>query len=102
MIEFMKWVMGSDLDRIYDGVEVDQRRSSGSRRPPPRSQSWCARASSHVDYLVMSTIFYNQRFIPPHVAAGINLSFWPMGTIFRACGASSSAARSRAIASTAR
>ena len=42
---------------------------------------------SHVDYLVISYVFYNRGLIPPHIAAGINLSFFPLGYIFRRCGA---------------
>lgn len=42
---------------------------------------------SHVDYLIVSTIFYQHNIAVPHVAAGINLSFWPLGHIFRRCGA---------------
>jgi glycerol-3-phosphate O-acyltransferase len=42
---------------------------------------------SHVDYLVLSHIFYLKGLVPPHIAAGDNLSFFPMGYIFRRSGA---------------
>lgn len=42
---------------------------------------------SHIDYLVISYLFYAHGLIPPHIAAGVNLSFWPMGHIFRHSGA---------------
>jgi glycerol-3-phosphate O-acyltransferase len=38
---------------------------------------------SHFDYLILSWLFYEQHLAPPLVAAGINLSFWPLGPIFR-------------------
>ena len=38
---------------------------------------------SHFDYLILSWLFYERHLVPPHVAAGINLSFWPLGPIFR-------------------
>ncbi len=42
---------------------------------------------SHIDYLVLSHLFFQKGMIPPHVAAGDNLSFFPMGTLFRRSGA---------------
>ncbi len=38
---------------------------------------------SHFDYLILSWLFYERHLVPPLVAAGINLSFWPLGPIFR-------------------
>ncbi len=42
---------------------------------------------SHFDYLILSWLFYERHLVPPLVAAGINLSFWPLGPIFRRGGA---------------
>ncbi len=42
---------------------------------------------SHMDYLLMSYLLYYEGLVPPHIAAGINLNFWPVGSIFRGCGA---------------
>lgn len=42
---------------------------------------------SHFDYLILSWLFYERHLVPPQVAAGINLSFWPLGPIFRRGGA---------------
>ncbi len=42
---------------------------------------------SHIDYLILSYILYNNNLPCPHVAAGKNLSFWPLGSIFRRGGA---------------
>jgi len=42
---------------------------------------------SHFDYLILSYIFHSNYVSPPHIAAGINLSFWPMGPLFRGAGA---------------
>ena len=38
---------------------------------------------SHMDYLLLSYILYFQGMVPPHIAAGINLNFWPAGPLFR-------------------
>lgn len=42
---------------------------------------------SHMDYLIISYLFYKNRIMPPHVAAGVNLAFFPVGNLFRHCGA---------------
>lgn len=42
---------------------------------------------SHFDYLILSYIFHSNYVSPPHIAAGINLSFWPLGPLFRGAGA---------------
>jgi len=42
---------------------------------------------SHFDYLILSYIFHNNYLSPPHIAAGINLAFWPLGPLFRGAGA---------------
>jgi len=42
---------------------------------------------SHIDYLILSYIMYANNMHCPHIAAGDNLSFWPLGTLFRRGGA---------------
>ncbi len=42
---------------------------------------------SHIDYLILSYLLYNNNMPCPHIAAGNNLSFWPMGPLFRRGGA---------------
>lgn len=42
---------------------------------------------SHLDYLLLSYIFHRNHLSPPHIAAGDNLSFWPLGPVFRGAGA---------------
>ncbi len=42
---------------------------------------------SHFDYLILSYIFHENFLSPPHIAAGINMAFWPMGAFFRGAGA---------------
>jgi len=42
---------------------------------------------SHADYLILSWLLYERHLAPPMVAAGANLSFFPLGPIFRRAGA---------------
>jgi glycerol-3-phosphate O-acyltransferase len=42
---------------------------------------------SHIDYLILDYVLYRNNMQVPHIAAGKNLSFWPMGPLFRSGGA---------------
>jgi glycerol-3-phosphate O-acyltransferase len=42
---------------------------------------------SHFDYVILSWLFYERHLVPPLVAAGINLAFFPLGAILRRAGA---------------
>jgi glycerol-3-phosphate O-acyltransferase len=42
---------------------------------------------SHFDYLILTYIFHMNYLSPPHIAAGDNLGFWPLGPLFRGAGA---------------
>ncbi|HUP90722.1 MAG TPA: glycerol-3-phosphate 1-O-acyltransferase PlsB [Solimonas sp.] len=42
---------------------------------------------SHADYLLVSYTLYHAGLVPPHIAAGVNLNFWPVGGLLRRCGA---------------
>ena len=80
-------VMGWLWSRLYKGINV-----SGGERIRQLAQDGhelvyvpCHR--SHMDYLLLSYVLYHQGLVPPHIAAGINLNFWPAGPIFRHLGA---------------
>lgn len=42
---------------------------------------------SHFDYMVLSYLFRENFLSPPHIHAGINLAFWPVGPFLRGAGA---------------
>ena len=42
---------------------------------------------SHLDYLLLPYVMFRNNMPCPHIAAGKNLSFWPLGPIFRGGGA---------------
>ncbi|MFW5966731.1 MAG: 1-acyl-sn-glycerol-3-phosphate acyltransferase, partial [Persicimonas sp.] len=74
--------------RIYDGFEIDLEGLEQVRESARESSIVLVPShKSHVDYLVLSYILYNYGMIPPLIAAGVNLSFWPLGPIFRRAGA---------------
>ncbi len=87
-IDFWSITLGWILRYVYDGVVVDQaglaRLKQLARRYPlvlvPSHRS-------HMDYFLISYIFYHEHLSIPLIAAGENLSFWPMGYLFRHSGA---------------
>lgn len=74
--------------QIYDGFEVDDEGLAKLRQAAKtRKIVLVPSHKSHIDYLVMSNLFYRYGLMPPHIAAGINLNFWPIGGLFRGAGA---------------
>jgi glycerol-3-phosphate O-acyltransferase len=75
-------------NRIYDGLVVDleglERLREAARRGP---LVLLPSHKSHVDYLILSDALYVNGLAPPLIAAGDNLSFWPLGPILRRAGA---------------
>ncbi|MCL9783574.1 glycerol-3-phosphate 1-O-acyltransferase PlsB [Vibrio sp. S4M6] len=74
-------------NRIYQGIQVNN--ASTVRRLAQEGHEIvyvpCHR--SHMDYLLLSYVLYKEGMVPPHIAAGINLNFFPAGPIFRKGGA---------------
>jgi glycerol-3-phosphate O-acyltransferase len=72
--------------RVFSGLEVrGLERVAECMKEHPVVLVPCHR--SHFDYLILTYIFHTNYLSPPHIAAGINLSFWPMGPLFRGAGA---------------
>ncbi len=79
---FLGWVW----NRIYDGIELGHvDRLHQIARDSEIVYVPCHR--SHIDYLLLNYIVYNQGLSLPHVAAGINLNMPVIGPVLRRCGA---------------
>lgn len=85
-IGFMLRVLTWLWNRIYDGVDVRhlQRLRSTAH---DRSLIYLPSHRSHMDYLLVSYILYQEGLALPQIAAGVNLDFWPVGGLLRRCGA---------------
>jgi len=81
ILRFLWRLMGVKL--VYDHDELEPIREAARKGP----LVLCPTHRSHLDYLIVSQIFYENGLVVPHIAAGDNLSFWPMGHIFRHMGA---------------
>jgi len=81
---FLTWL----FNRVYAGVEVDEKglqRTLDTAREAPLV--FCPSHKSHLDYMLLAWVLMRRGITPPLVAAGANLSFWPLGAIFRRSGA---------------
>ena len=68
---------------VLDEREFDELRERMKKGPVVFTPSH----KSHVDYLLFSYIMFKRALVAPHIIAGDNLSFWPMGFFFRRMGA---------------
>ncbi len=87
-VEVMRHVLAWFFGRLYTSVEVDEEGLARVKRAAAEAPIvLCPSHKSHVDYLVLSWLLYEHGMTPPHVAAGVNLAFWPFGAIARRGGA---------------
>ena len=88
VVDILKRLLDFVFHRIYDGVDVDE---EGMKRLVEASKKGplilCPCHKSHIDYMILSMICDDYGLQPPHVAAGDNLNFWPVGRLLRAGGA---------------
>ena len=74
--------------RLYSGVQFDAEDAERIRKAARKGTVLLLPAHrSHFDYLLLSWLLFYQGMMPPHIAAGANLAFFPMGPIFRRSGA---------------
>jgi len=87
-VSFLDRLMDWVFNRIYDGILVDREGLSQVLEASRHGAViFCPAHRSHVDYLVLSYVLWRQGVAPPHIAAGANLSFFPLGPVFRGAGA---------------
>jgi len=74
--------------RMYQGLEVDQ---EGLERLRACAEDGTLvllpSHKSHVDYIILSKVFYRAQMPVPTIAAGDNLNFFPLGPLLRKAGA---------------
>ncbi len=74
-------------NKLYKGIKVNNADMLRDLAQKGHEIVYVPCHRSHMDYLLLSYVIYQQGLAPPHIAAGINLNFWPAGPIFRRGGA---------------
>ena len=73
---------------IYDGLYIDTEKLNEIRELSKTHRLvFIPSHKSHIDYLVLSILLFQNGVLPPHIAAGENLNFFPIGGILRRGGA---------------
>jgi glycerol-3-phosphate O-acyltransferase len=80
-------VLGRIWNKIYNGIHVGHAYRVRELAQNGHEIIYVPCHRSHMDYLLLTYVIYNEGLVTPHIAAGINLNFWPVGKIFRRCGA---------------
>ncbi|RSD31013.1 glycerol-3-phosphate 1-O-acyltransferase PlsB [Vibrio pectenicida] len=74
-------------NRIYQGLNINNASIVRKLAQDGHEIVYVPCHRSHMDYLLLSYVLYQEGMVPPHIAAGINLNFFPAGPIFRRGGA---------------
>ncbi|ABZ74847.1 Glycerol-3-phosphate O-acyltransferase [Shewanella halifaxensis HAW-EB4] len=80
---FLTWLW----NKLYKGINIKGAEQVRQLHHDGHEIVYVPCHRSHMDYLLLSYILYYQGMVPPHIAAGINLNFWPAGPAFRRGGA---------------
>lgn len=74
-------------NKIYNGISVGHADRIRELAQNGHEIVYVPCHRSHMDYLLLTYVIYREGLVTPHIAAGINLNFWPVGKIFRQGGA---------------
>ncbi|RTZ24690.1 glycerol-3-phosphate 1-O-acyltransferase PlsB [Vibrio penaeicida] len=80
---FLGWLW----NKLYQGLSINNASTVRKLAQDGHEIVYVPCHRSHMDYLLLSYVLYQEGMVPPHIAAGINLNFFPAGPIFRRGGA---------------
>jgi glycerol-3-phosphate O-acyltransferase len=86
VVRSLSFLLSSFWNKIYGGVRMnhfDRLRAVA----PGHEVIYVPCHRSHIDYLLLSWLLYNNGIVPPHIAAGVNLNLPILGPILRRGGA---------------
>ncbi len=76
---FLGWLW----NKLYQGLNIHNAQRVRKLAQDGHEIVYVPCHRSHMDYLLLSYVLYREGLVPPHIAAGINLNFFPAGPIFR-------------------
>ena len=80
-------ILGWLWNKLYQGLNIHNAQRVRQLAQDGHEIVYVPCHRSHMDYLLLSYVLYQEGLVPPHIAAGINLNFFPAGPIFRRGGA---------------
>ena len=88
VISLMSRALSWIFNNIYEGLDVDPKGLQAVKETARKgSLVYVPCHKSHIDYLILSYFLYQSWMSVPVIAAGINLAFFPMGSLLRRGGA---------------
>ncbi len=87
VIRFGDRILGRVWNKIYNGIVVKNADKVRDLAQNGHEIVYVPCHRSHMDYLLLTYVIYHEGLVTPHIAAGINLNFWPIGGVFRRGGA---------------
>jgi len=87
-VQALSIIFGWIWKTMFDGITLDMEglhRVKSAATKGPLVFVPCHK--SHCDYLILNHLLFSNNMPCPHIAAGRNLAFWPLGTLFRKSGA---------------
>ena len=74
--------------KLYDGVNLEVPEGFSLKDTLKKYHVvLCPNHQSHADYIAIQYVLYKNFKLPVYIAAGINLNIFPIGPIFKKCGA---------------
>ena len=87
LIRFGDRLLTRIWNKIYNGISVGHADRIRELAANGHEIIYVPCHRSHMDYLLLTYVIYHEGMVTPHIAAGINLNFWPVGKMFRRGGA---------------
>ena len=87
MVRLFEILLGKLWNKLFDGVEAINVDKVSALAQQNFEIVYVPTHRSHLDYLLTSYTVYESGLPSPHIAAGINLNFWPIGWFLRRAGA---------------
>lgn len=87
LIRFANRILTPIWNKIYNGITVSNAAKVRELSRNGHEIIYVPCHRSHMDYLLLTYVIYHEGLVTPHIAAGINLNFWPAGPLFRKAGA---------------
>lgn len=87
MVRLFEIILGRLWNKLFDGVEIRNIELVRKYAQQNYEIIYVPNHRSHLDYLLTSYTIYQSGLPSPHIAAGINLNFWPIGWFLRRAGA---------------
>jgi len=88
VINFANWLLTWVFKNIFEDLVINQEEINRMRETSTKAPLILVPChKSHLDYLLLPYVMFRNNMPCPHIAAGKNLSFWPLGPLFRGAGA---------------